>query len=87
MHKIWHDFAWEEYLGWQNADKRVLKKNNSLLKDIDRNGYQCLGHPETLTGNLSGFWSIKIDDKNRLVFRIVNENIEIVQCGSHYGDK
>lgn len=87
MHKIWHDKSWEEYLYWQTQDKKTLKKINNLLKDIDRNGYQCTGSPEALSGDLAGFWSVKIDDKNRIVFRIVNESLEIAQCGSHYGDK
>lgn len=87
MHKIWHDHAWEEYLYWQTQDKKVLKRINNLLKDIDRNGYQCIGKPEALTGDWSGFWSVRIDEKNRIVFRIVEDRLEIVQCGSHYGDK
>ena len=87
MRKIWHDSAWEDYLYWQNQDKRILKKINNLLKDIDRNGYQCTGRPEALSGNFAGFWSVKIDDKNRIVFRIIDGILEIVQCGSHYGDK
>ena len=87
MKKIWHDKAWEEYLYWQTQDKKTLKKINRLLLDIDRNGYNCLGKPEPLRGNLSGYWSMRIDEKNRIVFRIVNEKIEIMQCGSHYRDK
>ena len=87
MHKIWHDNAWEDYLYWQTQDKKTLKKINSLLKEIDRNGYRCAGRPEALSGNLAGFWSVKIDEKNRIVFRIAEGNIEIVQCGSHYRDK
>ena len=87
MHKIWHDNAWEDYLYWQMQDKKTLKKINSLLKEIDRNGYRCAGRPEALSGNLAGFWSVKIDEKNRIVFRIAEGNIEIVQCGSHYRDK
>lgn len=87
MHKIWHDAAWEEYLNWQTKDKKTLKKINNLLKDIDRNGYNCIGHPEPLSGDLAGLWSVTIDEKNRIVFRIVEDAIEIAQCGSHYGDK
>ena len=86
MHKIWHDMAWEDYLYWQAQDRKTLKKINRLLTDIDRNGYQCTGKPEPLTGNLSGFWSVRIDEKNRLVFRIIEDRLEIVQCGSHYRD-
>lgn len=87
MKKNWHDDAWSEYLYWQTQDRKTLKKINRLLQDIDRNGYQCIGKPEPLSGNLTGFWSIRIDEKNRIVFRIENDTIEIVQCGTHYGDK
>ena len=87
MHKIWHDNAWEDYVYWQGQDKRTLKKINNLLKDIDRNGYSCTGRPEALSGDLAGYWSVKIDEKNRIVFRIVDGNLEIMQCGSHYRDK
>lgn len=84
MIKLWHDEAWEDYLYWQKQDKKYLKKINKLLKSIDRNGYNCIGKPEPLLGNLSGYWSVHIDEKNRIVFRIVDEALEIVECGSHY---
>ena len=58
MKKIWHDKAWEEYLYWQTQDKKTLKKINRLLTDIDRNGYNCIGKPEPLKENLSGYWSV-----------------------------
>ncbi len=86
MNKIWQDNAWEDYLYWQSQDKKTLKRINDLLKDIDRNGYIGLGKPEPLTGSLSGFWSRRIDSKNRIVYRILNNQIEIAQCGSHYRD-
>ena len=86
MKKIWHDEAWETYIFWQNQDKKILKRINRLLKDIDRNGYRCTGKPEPLKGNLSGYWSVRIDEKNRIVFRITGDILEIVECGSHYGD-
>lgn len=87
MRKIWHDEAWEEYLYWQGQDKKILRRINKILKDIDRNGYNCIGKPEKLSGNLSGFWSARIDEKNRIVFRIVGDMLEIAECGSYYGDK
>ena len=87
MRKIRSDEAWEDYLYWQKQDKKTLKRINTLLKDIDRNGYDCIGKPEPLSGNLAGFWSVRIDDKNRIVFRINNNELEIAQCGSHYRDK
>ena len=70
MRKLWQDEAWEEYLYWQTQDKKTLKKINRLLTDIDRNGYECTGKPEPLSGNLAGYWSVRIDEKNRIVFRI-----------------
>ncbi|MBR4948551.1 MAG: Txe/YoeB family addiction module toxin [Clostridiales bacterium] len=87
MRKIWHDKAWNDYIEWINNDKRTLKRINQLLRDIDRNGYRCIGKPEPLTGDLSGFWSVRIDEKNRIVFRIEENTIEIIQCGSHYGER
>ena len=87
MIKLWHDEAWEAYLYWQTQDKKTLKKINKLLQDIERNGYNCIGKPEPLKHDLSGFWSVKIDEKNRIVFRIEDDKLEIWQCGSHYQDK
>lgn len=87
MRKVWSDDAWDDYLYWQTQDKKTLKKINSLLKEIDRNGYQCTGKPEPLSGKLSGFWSLRIDQKNRLIFKIINGSLEIAQCRTHYGDK
>ena len=87
MRKVWHDKAWEEYLYWQTQDKKTLKKINRLLQDIDRNRYNCFGKPEPLKGTLSGYWSVRIDAQNQIVFRITDSQIEIIQCGSHYGDK
>ena len=87
MKKVWHDKAWEEYLYWQTQDRKTLKKINRLLTDIDRNGYNCAGKLEPLKENLSGYWSVRIDEKNRIVFRISNDELEIWQCGSHYADK
>ncbi len=87
MNEIWQDEAWEDYIYWQTQDKKTLRKINDLIKDIDRNGYTGKGKPEPLKNELSGFWSRRIDDKNRIVYRIVNDVIEIAQCGSHYRDK
>lgn len=87
MKKLWEDNAWNEYLEWQTKDKKTLKKINRLLLDIDRNVYNCIGKPEALSGNLAGYWSVRIDEKNRIVFRINENSIEILQCGTHYRDK
>ena len=88
MRKIWTAKAWDGYLYWQDEDRKTLRKINSLIEGIDRNGYDCEGKPEPLRGDLAGYYSVRIDKKNRLVFRIVNnEDIEFLQCGSHYKDK
>jgi toxin YoeB len=88
MSKLWQDDAWDDYLYWQTQDRKTLKKINALLKDIERNGYNCIGSPEPLKHGLSNFWSVEIDRQNRIVFRINDDgNIEIAQCGSHYRDK
>jgi len=87
MTKLWQNDAWEDYLHWQSQDKKTLRRINKLLQDIDRNGYYGIGKPEPLKHDLSGFWSVKIDDQNRIVFRIKDDSLEIWQCGSHYRDK
>ncbi len=79
--------GWEDYVYWQNQDKKTLRRINQLLQDVGRNGYDGIGKPEPLRGNLNGFWSRRIDGTNRLVYRISEENIEVVSCRYHYDDK
>lgn len=76
--------GWKDYLYWQGQDKKTLKRINQLIQDIDRNGFQGIGKSEPLQYGLSGLWSRRIDDGNRLVFRIVDDRIEIIQCRGHY---
>ena len=87
MNKVFADTGWEDYLYWQVEDRRTLKKINGLINDIARNGNEGMGKPEPLRGNLSGYWSRRIDDKERLVYRIDENNIYILACWYHYGDK
>lgn len=88
MNKIWSDEAWEDYLYWQTQDKKTLRRINVLIKDIDRNGHmEGIGEPEALKGNLQGFFSRRINEKDRLVYRIENNQILIAQCRGHYNDK
>ena len=87
MNKVWQDEAWDDYIYWQTQDRKTLKRINQLLQDISRNGYNGIGKPEALKGNFSGWWSRRIDNNNRLIYRIHNEQIEIAQCRSHYGEK
>jgi len=84
MKKLWHDRAWDEYSDWQSRDRKTLKRINSLLKSIDRNGYDCIGNPEPLKGDLSGKWSVRIDEKNRIVFKIDADTLNIYSCAGHY---
>jgi toxin YoeB len=80
--------GWDDYLYWQREDKRTLHKINQLLTDISRNANEGLGKPEPLGENLTGWWSRRIDDKNRLVYRVLeNANIEVAQCKGHYNGK
>ena len=85
MHKIWHDRGWDDYLAWQSSgDRRTIKRINSLIRSIERNGYDCIGNPEPLKENLSGWWSVRINEKDRIVFRIVDAKLEIMSCKGHY---
>lgn len=78
------DSAWEQYLYWQDNDKKMLKRINSLIKDIKRNPIDGIGNPEPLKHNWSGFWSRRIDHEHRLVYQVNDDNIIIVQCRYHY---
>jgi len=84
MKKVWHDTAWDDYLYWLEQDKKILRKINDLVRDIERSPFEGLGKPEPLRGDYSGLWSRRIDEKNRLIYFIRNEMLEIVQCRGHY---
>ena len=86
MRKVWFEEAWADYLYWQIQDKKTLRRINTLVKDIERNNFDGIGQPEALKGELSGFWSRRIDDSNRLVYRVVSETLEIISCRGHYDD-
>ena len=77
--------GWKDYGYWERQDKKTLKQINKLIADIQRNGYDGIGKPEPLRGDLSGWWSRRIDEKNRLVYRLIEEEaVEISQCRGHY---
>ena len=86
MNKVWHDRAWDEYLEWQSKDRKALKRINKLIEDIDRNPFTGIGKPEALKGNLQGYWSRRIDEANRIVYKAEADQLVIVQCGGHYED-
>lgn len=81
---LFREKAWEDFLYWQIHDKNMLKRINALLRDIGRGGFDGIGKPEPLKGDLSGLWSRRIDDTHRLVYRIKGNTIEIVSCKGHY---
>ena len=84
MRILWDEDAWEEYMYWQKKDKKVLHKINELIKDTMRNGYGGMGKPEPLRFQLSGYWSKRITDKDRLIFKIEEYTIKIISCQGHY---
>ena len=84
MNISWTDKSWDEYLYWQTQDKKVLKKINSLIKDIKREPYEGIGKPEQLKHELSGCWSRKITDEHRLVYEVYEFYIIIIGCRYHY---
>lgn len=86
MRLLWEDRAWEDYLYWQTQDKKILKKINTLIKDIQRNTFEGVGKPEPLRGNLSGLWSRRIDGFNRVVYYVQDGILYIVSCRGHYDE-
>lgn len=84
MRLIWADEAWEDYIYWQQNDKKVLKKINTLIKDIKREPFNGLGEPEPLKYNWSGYFSRRITKEHRLIYKIVDNQLLIAQCRYHY---
>lgn len=84
---LFTDNAWEEYCYWQQQDRKTIKRINQLLKEIMRDNFNGLGKPEPLKGDLSGLWSRRIDSENRLIYRVKEKHIEIIQCKNHYNNK
>jgi toxin YoeB len=84
MDKNWHYTASKDYKYWISKNKKKAKKINDLIKSIEENGYKCMGKPEPLKGSLSGWWSVRIDPANRLIFKINENSLEILSCKGHY---
>ena len=83
MRILWDERAWEDYLSWQQ-DKRTLRKINGLIKEIQRTPFEGTGKPEPLTGDMSGWWSRRIDDVNRVVYKQKEDVVIIASCRGHY---
>ena len=80
----WTESAWEDYQYWQNQDRKTLKRINLLIQDTMRSPFEGIGKPERLRENLSGFWSRRIDDTNRLVYTMNGDDLVVIACRSHY---
>ena len=86
MKIVWFEEAWEDYVYWQSQDRKTVKRINQILQDSVRNSYLGIGKPEPLKGEFAGFWSKRIDDVNRFVFRIQGGVLEVLSCKGHYDD-
>ena len=84
MKLIFVDESWEDYLYWQKTDRKILDRINNLAKDISRNPYTGLGKPEPLKYKYQGYWSRRITEEHRLIYRVVNDEIHIAKCRFHY---
>ncbi|WFR56878.1 Txe/YoeB family addiction module toxin [Anaerocolumna sp. AGMB13025] len=87
MIKVFTKNGWTDYIYWQMEDRKTLRKINQLIDEITRNGNEGIGKPEALSGNMAGFWSRRINDKDRLIYKIDNDTIYILACRYRYGDK
>lgn len=84
MNLSWARTAWDDYLYWQETDKKILKRINKLIRDIKRNPFEGLGDPEPLKHSWSGYWSRRINREHRLVYKVKNDTVFIAQCRYHY---
>ncbi len=78
--------AWEDYTYWQGQDKKTLKRINLLIEATLREPFSGIGKPEPLMGNLSGYWSRRIDEVNRLVYTVDDTDLDVIACRGHYDD-
>ena len=86
MRLLWEDRAWDDYLYWQGQDRKTLKRINALINDIKRSPFDGIGKPEPLKENLSGYWSRRIDETNRVVYYEKDDIVYVVSCRGHYDD-
>ena len=84
MNLIWNNEAWEEYVQWQKQDKKMVKKINEIIKDIKRNGNEGIGKLELLKHELSRYWSRRITDKHRFIYKLTETSIVVITCANHY---
>lgn len=84
MKYVFHDSAWEDYLHWLGQDKKILKRINLLIRDVERSPYEGIGKPDALRHNLSGWWSRRITDEHRMVYRVSDDELHLASLRSHY---
>ncbi|WP_415952321.1 Txe/YoeB family addiction module toxin [Streptomyces sp. KLOTTS4A1] len=84
MKLVWQEKAWADYVRWQTEDRKVLKRINTLLQDIARTGHEGIGKPEPLRHGFQGYWSRRITDEHRLIYKIAEDEIRIAACRYHY---
>jgi len=84
MNLIFADHAWDDYLYWQKTDKKMVKRINSLIKDIQRSPFEGIGKPEPLKHALSGYWSRRINEEHRIIYKVESDSIHIAQLRYHY---
>ncbi len=84
MKAVWDEDAWDDYVWWQAQDRKILRRINSLIKDVERHGNEGIGKPEPLKHGLHGYWSRRITDEHRLVYKVVGDEIRIAQYRYHY---
>jgi len=84
MNINWNNKAWKEYVEWQSKDKKIVKKINEIIKDIQRNGNEGLNKSETLRHGLSGYWSRRITDRHRFIYKLTENEIVIIACANYY---
>lgn len=84
MKYVFHDSAWEDYLHWLGQDKKILKRINLLIRDVERSPYEGIGKPDALRHNLSGWWSRRITDEHRMVYRVSDDELHLASLRYHY---
>lgn len=84
MKLVWDQSAWADYVYWQQNDRKVLRRINQLIADVERNGNGGIGRPESLKHGLHGYWSRRITAEHRLVYKVVDDSVRIAQCRLHY---
>ncbi|MGH3303770.1 MAG: Txe/YoeB family addiction module toxin [Streptosporangiaceae bacterium] len=86
MKLVWDEAAWSDYLWWELQDRKVMKRINTLIEDIKRNGNEGIGKPEPLKHGFRGYWSRRVTDEHRLIYKVTGDELRIAQSRYHYGD-